>query len=139
MESRLAGADLQQEMLRVSQVKKLAERVAVCLGRGEAVLDSFRDIQMLQWESPAGRAYRDAVLLQSAALRRALEALIEAKAAVERHSQETLTAGCTLSGGALMAEVTPSGSGSIQVSGPPDDGFLTSAEAWAASGSSWRS
>lgn len=95
MGSQLAGADLQQEMLRVWQVMQLAERVAVCVGRGEQVLDSFRDIQLLQWESPAGRAYRDAVLLQSAALRRALEALIEAKAAVERHSQETFTAGCT--------------------------------------------
>jgi hypothetical protein len=95
MGSQLAGADLHQEMLRVSQVMQLAERVAVCVGRSEQVLNSFRDIQLLQWESPAGRAYRDAVLLQSAALRRALEALIEAKAAVERHSQETFTAGCT--------------------------------------------
>jgi hypothetical protein len=98
MDSQLAGADLQQEMLRVSQVKQLTERVAVCLGRGEAVLDTFRDIQLLQWESPAGRAYRDAVLLQSAALRRALQTLIEAQAAVDRHSQETLTAGCTYPG-----------------------------------------
>jgi hypothetical protein len=95
MGSQLAEADLQQEMLRVSQVKALAERVAVCVVRGEDVVDSFRDIQLLQWESPAGRAYRDAVLLQSAALRRALEALTEARAAVERHSQETFTAGCT--------------------------------------------
>jgi hypothetical protein len=98
MGSKLTGADLQQDMLRVSQVKLLAERVAVCVGRGEEVLDRFRDIQLLQWESPAGRAYRDAVLLQSAALRRALEALIEARFAVERHSQETFTAGCTYPG-----------------------------------------
>ncbi|VXA96422.1 Uncharacterized domain protein [Arthrobacter sp. 9AX] len=98
MGSQLAGTDLQREMLRVAQVQQLAQRVAVCVGRGEEVLDGFRDIQLLQWESPAGRAYRDAVLLQSAALRRALEALIEAKAAVERHSQETLTAGCTYPG-----------------------------------------
>jgi hypothetical protein len=98
MNSQPAGADIQQEMLRVSQVKQLAERVAACAGRGEQVLDSFRDIQLLQWESPAGRAYRDAVMLQSAALRRALEVLAEAKAAVERHSEETFTAGCTYLG-----------------------------------------
>jgi hypothetical protein len=98
MGSQLAGADLQQDLLRVSQVKQLAERVAVCVGRGEEVLAGFRDIQLLQWESPAGRAYRDAVLLQSAALRRALEALTEARAAVERHSQETFTTGCTYPG-----------------------------------------
>jgi hypothetical protein len=98
MGSQMTGADLQQEMLRVWQVKLLAERVAFCLSRGEEVLASFRGIQLLQWESPAGRAYRDAVVLQSAALRQALEALIEAKAAVEQHSQETFTAGCTYPG-----------------------------------------
>jgi hypothetical protein len=95
MGSQLAGADLQQELLRVSQVKQLAERVAACAGRAEDVLAGFRHIQLLQWESPAGRAYRDAVSLQSAGLRRALESLIEAKAAVERHSQETFTAAGT--------------------------------------------
>lgn len=98
MGSQLTGADLQKDMLRASQVEQLAGRVAVCVVRGEAVLDSFRDIQLLQWESPAGRAYRDAVSLQSAALRRALEALMEARAAVERHSQETLVADCTSAG-----------------------------------------
>ncbi|MET1088541.1 MAG: hypothetical protein ABWY04_15710 [Arthrobacter sp.] len=98
MDSQLTVADLQQEIMRAAQVKQLAERVAVCVGRGEEVLGSFRDIQLLHWESPAGRAYRDAVLLQSSALRRALEALTEAKAAVARHSQETFTAGCTYPG-----------------------------------------
>jgi hypothetical protein len=98
MGGQLAGEDLQQDMGRAAQVEQLAERVAACLFRGEAVLDGFRDIQLLQWESPAGRAYRDTVLLQSAALRRALEALIEARAAVDRHGQETLTAGCTYPG-----------------------------------------
>jgi hypothetical protein len=38
------------------------------------------------------------VSLRSAALRRALETLIEARAAVERHGQETFTAGCTYAG-----------------------------------------
>jgi hypothetical protein len=72
--------------------------VARCVDRGEAVLAGFRDIQLVDWESPAGRAYRDAVSLQSAALRRALEALVEAKAAVERHARETFTADCTYPG-----------------------------------------
>jgi len=98
MSSQLTGADLQADMLRVSQVQQLAGRVAVCLGRGEEVLAGFRDIQLLQWESPAGRAYRDAVSLRAAALRRSLEALNEARAAVERHAQETFTAECTYPG-----------------------------------------
>ncbi|WP_104043766.1 hypothetical protein [Arthrobacter sp. ZGTC412] len=99
MGGQLTGAELQQDMLRASQVEQLAGRVAFCAGRGEEVLDGFRDIQLLEWESPAGRAYRDAVSLQSAALRRALEALTEAKAAVDRHARETFTADCTSTGG----------------------------------------
>ncbi|WP_461188287.1 hypothetical protein [Arthrobacter sp. Z4-13] len=98
MDSQLAGADLQQDMLRASQVEQLAGRLASCAGRGEEVLAGFKDIQLLEWESPAGRAYRDAVSLQSAALRHAVEALTEARAAVERHARETFTAGCTYPG-----------------------------------------
>jgi hypothetical protein len=96
--SELAGADLQADLHRVSQVDQLAARVAACVVRGEEVLAGFRDIQLLQWESPAGRAYRDTVALQAAALRRSLESLMEAKAAVERHSRETLVAGCSYGG-----------------------------------------
>jgi len=99
MGSRLEGMDLQKDMARASQVEQLAGRVAYCIGRGEEVLAGFREIQMLDWESPAGRAYRDTVSLQSAALRRAIEALIEARAAVDRHARETFTAGCTYPGG----------------------------------------
>lgn len=94
----LAGADLRSALLRVSQVDQLAVRVAACLVRGEEVLAGFREIQLLQWESPAGRAYRDTVALQAVALRRSLESLMEAKAAVERHSRETMVAGCSYSG-----------------------------------------
>ena len=89
---------MQQDMLRASQVEQLAGRIAFCVGRGEEVLAGFRDVQLLEWESPAGRVYRDTVSMQSAALRRALEALIEAKAAVERHARETFTAGCAYPG-----------------------------------------
>ena len=96
--SELAGVDLRADMHRVTQVDQLAARVAACMVRGEEVLAGFRDIQLLQWESPAGRAYRDTVALQAAALRRSLESLREAKAAVDRHSRETLVAGCSNGG-----------------------------------------
>lgn len=98
MGSQLAGAELQQDRLRAAQVEQLAARVASCIDRGEEVLAGFREIQLQEWESPAGRAYRDTVSLQSAALRRALDALVEAKAAVKRHARETFTADCTYSG-----------------------------------------
>lgn len=98
MSNELAGTDLQAGMLRASQMDKLTDRLAACVLRGEEVLSGFRDIQLLQWESPAGRAYRDSVSLQAVALRRSLESLIEAKAAVARHSQETLVAACSYNG-----------------------------------------
>lgn len=98
MSSELAGTDLRAEMLRASQVDQLAGRVAACAVRAEEVLAGFRDIQLLQWESPSGRAYRDSVSLQAAALRRSLESLVEARAAVARHSQETLVAACSYGG-----------------------------------------
>lgn len=92
------AVDLRADMLRASQVDQLAARVAACVTRGEEVLAGFSHIQLLQWESPAGRAYRDTVSLQAAALRRSLESLIEARAAVERHSQATMVASCSYSG-----------------------------------------
>jgi hypothetical protein len=98
MSSELAGTDLRTEMLRASQVDQLADRVAACAVRAEEVLAGFRDIQLLHWESPAGRAYRDSVSLQAAALRRSLGSLVEARAAVARHSQETLVAACSYGG-----------------------------------------
>lgn len=98
MSSELAGTDLRADMFRASQVDQLADRMAACVVRAEEVLAGFRDIQLLQWESPAGRAYRDSVSLQAAVLRRSLESLVEAKAAVARHGQETLAAACSYSG-----------------------------------------
>jgi hypothetical protein len=96
--SEVAGADLAADMHRATQVDQLASRVAACLVSGEEILAGFRDIQLLQWESPAGRAYRDTVALQAVALRRCLESLAEARVAVERHSRETLVADCSYPG-----------------------------------------
>jgi hypothetical protein len=59
----------------------------VCLGRVERVLAGFREIQLLDWQSPAGRAYRNSVALQEVALGRARVRLEEALASVRRHGQ----------------------------------------------------
>ncbi|TLM84245.1 hypothetical protein [Pseudarthrobacter sp. NamE5] len=98
MSVELAGPDLRSDMLRAAQVDRLAARVAGCMASAEEVLAGFTEIQLLRWESPAGRAYRDAVSLQAAALQRCLESLGAARLAVERHSQETLAAGCSYNG-----------------------------------------
>jgi hypothetical protein len=74
-------------MSRSYEVQQLAVRVEACLGRVEGVLAGFREIQLLDWQSPAGHAYRNSVALQEVALGRVREALEDALAAVRRHAQ----------------------------------------------------
>lgn len=71
-----------------AQLQSLPGRLACCSAGVEQVLGAFQDIQMLDWQSPAGRAYRDAVALQAANLRRALDRLQEAARAVGRLAHE---------------------------------------------------
>jgi len=66
----------------------VAGRLATCSAKVEQVLGGFHDIQLLDWQSPAGRAYRDAVTLQASSLRRALDRLQEARLAVARRAQD---------------------------------------------------
>ena len=78
-----------QECLnRASEVQYLASRVARCSEQVETVLARIRDIQLLEWQSPAGRAYRNSVALQEAALGKARERLTEARLAVGHHARE---------------------------------------------------
>lgn len=80
------------------EVQELAARVSRCTERTEEVLAGFHDIQMLEWQSPAGRAYRDSVSLQAVAVRRALDRLQEASAAVAAHARAALTSDCSYGG-----------------------------------------
>jgi hypothetical protein len=98
MSSDLTAADMNRCMSRSYEVQQLAARVASSAGRVEKVLAGFWEIQLLDWQSPAGRAYRDSVALQAAALGRARERLDAAAAAVSRH------------GHAVSASGTPAGS-----------------------------
>jgi hypothetical protein len=47
----------------------------------------LRRIQLDDWQSPAGRAYRTTVALQASALMRARQSLDAAAALILRHSQ----------------------------------------------------
>ena len=80
---------LSQECLnRAYEVQYLASRVARCSEQAETVFARIRDIQLLEWQSPAGRAYRNSVALQEAALGKARGRLTEARLAVGRHARE---------------------------------------------------
>lgn len=98
MSSDPTAAEMNMCMSRSHEVHQLAARVASCAGRADKVLAGFWEIQLLDWQSPAGRAYRDSVALQAAALGRARERLEDAAAAVSRHAQ------------AVLASSTPAGS-----------------------------
>lgn len=87
MSSDVAAADMAACMSRSYEVQQLAARVGVCLGRVEKVLAGFRAIQLLDWQSPAGRAYRNSVALQEVALGRARVRLGDAVVSVNRHAQ----------------------------------------------------
>ncbi|WP_200933648.1 MULTISPECIES: hypothetical protein [Micrococcaceae] len=89
-------------------VGHLVSRLAGCSVRVEQVLAGCRDIQLLEWQSPAGQAYREAVSIQAAALAQSLERLAEARAAVSRFVPEVpLSGSSTLAGGSLPGQAFP--------------------------------
>lgn len=72
------------------EVQQLAARVAAIADQADAALARLSGVEMGTWESPAGRAYRTALSLQAAALRRSRTALQEASAVVLRHAQSVM-------------------------------------------------
>ena len=69
------------------EVQQLAARVAACASHSDAVLARLVSVELQSWQSPAGRAYRTALSLHAASLRRSRTTLEEAVAAVLRHAQ----------------------------------------------------
>jgi hypothetical protein len=85
---------------RAYEVQQLAARVESATGQLEAVHGRLSQLQLMDWQSPAGRAYRVSVGLQASALRRARERLDQAAWSVRRHAQNvTVSSGRTPSGG----------------------------------------
>lgn len=72
------------------EVQQLAARVAACADNADAVLARLASVEMGNWQSPAGRAYRSALSLQAASLRRSRTALQEAVTLVLRHAQNVM-------------------------------------------------
>ncbi|ELT44391.1 hypothetical protein ACJJV6_07310 [Arthrobacter nitrophenolicus] len=83
---------------RSAEVQQLAARLILCEARAEEVLAGFREIQMQEWQSPAGQAYRNTVSLQAAAMRRVLDSLHEAASSVTSHARAVLASECNYGG-----------------------------------------
>ncbi|MGO4189545.1 hypothetical protein [Pseudarthrobacter sp. TAF60_1] len=86
------AADLAALLSRGYEVQGLAARVAACSDRVDRILGSFREIQLLEWQSPAGRAYRDSVALQEVQVGRARVLIEDALTAVNRYALELASA-----------------------------------------------
>jgi len=72
------------------EVQQLAARVASCADSTDAVLARLAGVELRKWQSPAGRAYRTALSLQAASLRRSRTALEASVAVVLRHAQNVV-------------------------------------------------
>jgi hypothetical protein len=92
MSGEVMTADLAAMISRGREVQDLAARLAACLGRVEKVMADFRQIQLLEWQSPAGRAYRNSIAHQEVVLGRARVQLEDAVLAVDRYAQEVASA-----------------------------------------------
>lgn len=88
MSGSITAADANTGGSRSFEVQQLAFRVAGCAHSLDTVMLGFRRVQLAEWQSPAGQAYRTAVSLQAAALSRARERLFAASETVLRHAQQ---------------------------------------------------
>jgi hypothetical protein len=86
----VTAADAAACASRSYEVQQLAARVAACADRADAALAQLARLELQSWQSPAGRAYRTALSLQAASLRRSRNALQDAAAIVLRHAQNVV-------------------------------------------------
>ncbi|CAM3177960.1 hypothetical protein PSET11_00759 [Arthrobacter ulcerisalmonis] len=85
-----AGPDLDGlQQQRTAEIRLLAGRLAACVDLLEQVLVGCRDIQLIQWQSPAGQAYRSAVAMLAAALQTASRQLAESAADLAQSPPES--------------------------------------------------
>jgi hypothetical protein len=75
------------------EIQQLAARLAGSADRADAVLAQLVRLELGSWQSPAGRAYRTALSLQAASLRRGGNALEDAVAVLYRHARNAMQPG----------------------------------------------
>jgi len=68
------------------EVQLLAGRVEACAEQVDAVQARLGQLQLMDWQSPAGLAYRSSLGTQAVSLSRARERALAASLAVRRHS-----------------------------------------------------
>jgi hypothetical protein len=87
MSTTVAAADAAGCSSRSFEVQLLAAQADACAGEVDAVLARLSQLQLANWQSPAGIAYRTNIGLQAAALRRARERMEFAAQSIRRHAR----------------------------------------------------
>jgi hypothetical protein len=100
MSATITAADAAACSSRRFEVQLLARRVEACAVKLEEVHSRLSRLQLSDWRSPAGRAFRESAGLQAAALRRAGDRMDSAAASVRRHANNvSLSSPWTAAGG----------------------------------------
>jgi hypothetical protein len=86
MSTSLMAADAGACSSRSFEVQLLAGRMEACAEEVNAVQARLSQLQLMDWQSPAGLAYRSSLGVQAVALSRARERVLAASLAVRRHS-----------------------------------------------------
>ncbi|MDQ0848471.1 hypothetical protein QFZ65_000409 [Arthrobacter sp. B3I9] len=89
----LTAADAEACASRSYEVQLLAGRLTACADQADALLSQLARLELQGWQSPAGRAYRTALSLQAASLRRSRDALQDAAATVLGHARNVALSG----------------------------------------------
>jgi hypothetical protein len=81
------------------EVQLLAGRVEACAEQVAAVQARLAQLQLMDWQSPAGLAYRSSLREQAVALCRAWEGVHAAALALRRHSVRVAASALPAAGG----------------------------------------
>lgn len=82
------GGEFPRTLERAAELEQLARRLDVCAGRVEEVLRRCADLQLYNWRSPAGNAYRERVAGHAAVLRGSLNGLADAGLALRSRARD---------------------------------------------------
>ncbi|MFP3460798.1 hypothetical protein R5O87_08130 [Arthrobacter globiformis] len=99
MSAGITAADAAACSSRGFEVQLLAGRMEACAEQVDAVQARLSQLQLMDWQSPAGQAYRSRLRGHAIALAGAREGVLAAALALRRHSVNVAGAALPASGG----------------------------------------
>ena len=99
MSASITAADAAACSSRSFEVQLLAGRVEACAEQIEAVQARLSQLQLMEWRSPAGLAYRSRLRVQAVALGGAREKVLAAALVLRRHAVHVAESALPAAGG----------------------------------------